>query len=419
MFNEFTLQNGVRVICERMESVRSVAVGVWVGAGSRFERAEHSGVSHFIEHMLFKGTRSRTAKQIAEEIDAIGGQINAFTFKDCTCFYTKTLDIHLAQSLDILSDILLNSKLTKPDINLERGVILEEINMYEDSPEDLVHDLLTESVWRDSPLGMPILGTAESLVKIDKTVLRQYLTEKYIPQNVVISVAGSFDPSALRQTLERKFRKLKASGEAAAPVSDHPRYAPGARIRQKDTEQVHLCLGLPGIEIGNDDNYALHLVNSIFGGGMSSVLFQKIREDLGLVYSIYSYLTAHRHAGLFTVYAGMQLDRTERVLNMIVDELRTFRASGMTGDLLEKSKEQFKGNFLMGLESVNARMTSIGKSELLLGYVNTPDEIVQKVEAVTLEKAYEVTERVFALDKIAISAVGCVDDRLEQVLRSF
>jgi predicted Zn-dependent peptidase len=417
MYKRFTLSNGVRVLHEKMDSVRSAAVGVWVGAGSRYERKENNGVTHFIEHMLFKGTRTRTAKQIAEEMDSIGGQMNAFTAKDCTCYYAKTLDTHIDVSIDILSDILLNSKLTKPDINLERNVILEEINMYEDSPEDLVHDVLTETAWKNSPLGMPILGTAATLAKIDKAALRQYLTEKYLPENVVLSVSGSFDESELQKKLEKKFYRLKAAAGQEAPLADNPKYHAETSVRHKDTEQVHLCMGLKGIELGNDDNYALSLVNYVFGGGMSSVLFQKIREDLGLVYSIYSYLTAHRNTGLFTIYAGMNLDNTERVMGMVLDEMRELKKNGLSEPQLAKAKEQYKGGYVMGLESSNGRMTANGKSELLLGYVNTPDDVMRKIDAVTLEKAQEVIERVFDTRNLSMAAVGKIDASLLENVR--
>ena len=417
MYQRFALSNGIRVISEKMASVRTVAIGIWVGAGSRFERPGNNGVSHFIEHMLFKGTRTRTAKQIAEEMDSIGGQINAFTAKDCTCYYAKTLDVHIDKSIDILSDIMLNSKLTKPDINIERNVILEEINLFEDSPEDLVHDILTETVWQKSPLGMPILGTAQSLQAIDKAELREYLTETYIPDNIVISVAGNFDEAEIVRKLERRFSKIRKDPEHDTPLADKPKHIAAANIRLKDTEQVHLCLGMKGIELGNDDNYALQLANYVFGGGMSSILFQKIREDLGLVYSIYSYISTYRNAGLFTIYAGMNADNTERVFGMVVSEIKSFRASGMTEDLLAKSKEQFKGSYMMGIESSNSRMSANGKSELLLGYVRTPEEIVEKVESMTLERVMEVLDKAFDLKNVAVAAIGKVDDKLEETLR--
>ncbi|MCL2057988.1 MAG: insulinase family protein [Oscillospiraceae bacterium] len=440
-YNKFLLPNGIRVVCEHVESIRSVVVGVWVAAGSRNEDAALSGISHFIEHMAFKGTHRRTARSIAEEIEFIGGHIDAFTAKDCTCFYTKTLDTHLGVAVDILSDIIMNPKLAGSDVDLERNVILEEINMYEDSPDELVHDLLVEGVWKGSPLGRPILGVPETIARIDSGALRGYMQAKYVPENIVISVAGCFEEAELLALLEKSFGGISAAGvreggglarargaevgtahgaEAGAAhggSQGRVEYRANTTLRQKDTEQIHLCAGFNGIELGDDDIYALHLANYIFGGGMSSVLFQKIREELGLVYSIYSFISAYRGAGLFIVYAGMQPGRAGVVFNMILDELKAFTQAGMTGELLERSKDQFKGSFIMGLESPNARMSSLGKSELLLGYINPPEKIVAKVEAVTLDKVYEVMGRVFDIGGLAVSAVGRIDGDLENILR--
>ena len=411
MYKRHMLSNGIRVLCEKIEGVRSVSIGVWIGAGSRYEAKESNGVSHFLEHMLFKGTRLRSAKQIAEEIDAVGGQINAFTGKDCTCYYTKTMDENYDVAIDILSDIIQFSKLTKPDITVERNVILEEINMYEDSPEDLVHDLLTEHIWGNSPLGMPILGTAESLASIDKNCMRDYITNLYIPPNTVIAVAGSFDEAAVLNMLERKFTKIKMS-ELVPPVADKPSFCSGVNIKQKDTEQVHLCIGMKGIELGNDDNYTLNLINSILGGGMSSILFQKIREELGLVYSIYSYSSSCKHAGQFVIYAGMNPDQLERVYLLIWDELRKLKAEGISDDKLQKAKDQFRGGFILGLEGTQGRMSVLGKSDLLLGYVRTPEEVLDKVDSISLEMTNELIDRIINEKEFAVSAVGKAEKKM-------
>jgi len=449
MIKQFTLPNGAGVVCEHVESVRSVTVGVWIRAGSRYEDAGRLGVSHFIEHMLFKGTQKRTAKRIAEEIDYIGGHINAFTAKDCTCFYTKTLDRHLDIGLDILSDILQNSLLSEADADLERNVILEEINMYEDTPDELAHDLLAEGVWRNCSLGNPIMGRPDTIAGIDGRVMRKHICEEYTADNMVISVAGSFDDSGLAASLEAAFGKIPARGardargargvrdvrgtrdtlgvageagaesEAAGGAIDSymdVSYEPGRFLRVKDTEQIHLCVGFDGVGLGCDDIYALQLASSAFGGGMSSVLFQKIREELGLVYSIYSYTASYVNAGMFTVYAGMQPEQAGRVYEMITGELKAFRQAGVTPDLLLKLKDQFKGGYIMGLESPNARMSALGKSKLLLGYVNAPDEIVAKVDNVTLDDVYGVMDKVFDPGRLALSAVGRVDEKLESVL---
>ena len=411
MYSKHVLGNGIRVLCEKVDGVRSVSVGVWAGAGSRFESEENNGVSHFLEHMLFKGTRTRSAKQIAEEIDAIGGQINAFTGKECTCYYTKTLDECLDVGIDILSDIILNPKLAKHDINVERNVIIEEINMYEDSPEDIVHDILTTQMWGGSPLGMPVLGTVESLSSIDKPCLRDYISQKYIPSNMVISAAGSFDEEELIKKLEKKFARLKMN-DISPPFPDKPKFCKGVAIKRKDTEQVHICIGMKGIEAGNDDIYIFNLINYIFGGGMSSILFQKIREELGLVYSIYSYASAFKNAGQFVIYAGMNPDQLERVYALIWDELARFKSTGLNEDSLQKAKEQFRGNYLLSLEGSMSRMNSLGKSELQLGYVRTPEEILKKIDKITLKAANELIDGIINEKDFAIAAVGKVDKSL-------
>jgi len=447
MIGEARLKNGIRVKYERMESIRSTAIGVWVGAGSRHERPNSLGISHFIEHMLFKGTKKRTAKQIAEEIDYVGGQINAFTAKDYTCYYTKTLDSHIGLAADILSDIMMRSKLLKSDINLERNVILEEINMYEDSPDELVHDLLSETVWKNSPLGNPILGRPSTLANIDRAAMRDYMQERYAPGNIVISAAGSLEEKEFAAILEDRFGRLGAkkaaagggdtgrsgggddTGNRADGIADAERgdradgdtdgeveYEAGICLKRKETEQIHLCIGFDGIELGNDDIYALNLANNMFGGGMSSILFQKIREDLGLVYSIYSYVSAYKNAGLYAIYAGMQPENAERVFDLIVGEINAFKKEGLSADLLNKAKEQFKGGFYMGLENPNARMSALGKSELLLGHINTPDEIVEKIEKVTVGDIFDVIRRTFDLDKMSICAAGRIGSGFESAL---
>ena len=287
MLKKFVLKNGVRVVCEYIPYVRSVTLGIWVKTGSRNENVRNNGVSHFIEHMLFKGTDKRSAAEIAESIDNIGGQLNAFTGKECTCYYAKTLDEHLDIAMDVLSDMLTNSTFTKKDIALEKRVILEEIGMYEDSPEELVHDILSETVWDGSAIGYPILGTAKSLRGINQETIKEYMKDRYTPGNMVISVAGNFDESKLEDMLETYFNSGIPGDETENNV-ENVDFRPEVKVREKDTEQVHICIGFEGIKNGDDALYPLLAVNNIFGGGMSSRLFQKIREKKGLVYSIYS-----------------------------------------------------------------------------------------------------------------------------------
>ncbi|HEX9062077.1 MAG TPA: pitrilysin family protein, partial [Clostridia bacterium] len=316
MFKKVTLDNGVRIVYEKIPHVRSVSVGVWIGAGSRNESPRNNGVSHFIEHMLFKGTGKRSAKEIAENIDNIGGQLNAFTGKECTCYYTKTLDSHIDISMDVLSDMLFNSKFRTSDIDLERKVILEEIGMYEDTPEDMAHDLLTESVWEGHSLGYPILGTKECLNGIDGDVMKNYIDTNYLPTNCVLSVAGNFDEDGLIPLIASYFGRWHGITDTKGEIRN-PLYKKSIKIKEKDTEQVHLCIGFKGIEHGSNELYTLLAINNIFGGGMSSRLFQNIREEKGLVYSIYSYPSSYRKAGLFTIYAGMNPERLKEVIQLV------------------------------------------------------------------------------------------------------
>ncbi len=405
MFKKILLDNGLRLVYEKISYVRSVSVGIWVGTGSRSENTKNNGISHFIEHMLFKGTTNRSAKEIAECIDAIGGQINAFTGKECTCYYTKTLDTHLNISLDILSDMLFNSRFASNDIKVEKKVVVEEIGMYEDTPEELVHDIFSEMVWRGNSLGYPILGTQECIDRFNKKMINQYMEENYTPYNTVISVAGNFDEAQLIEDVKRYFGKWSCTREYSRNYQP-AEYRIDKVIREKDTEQVHLCMGFEGIENGDDRVYSLLALNNIFGGGMSSRLFQKIREEKGLVYSIYSYPSTYKTAGLFMIYAGMNPEYLQTVIDLTKKEIDLLIKKGITKDELDKSKEQLKGNYILGLESTNSRMNSIGKAELMLGRINTPEEVLQKMDRITIDNIREVIGMVFKYEKLSISAVG-------------
>lgn len=405
MYKKVTLDNGVRIVSEKIPYVRSVSIGIWVGTGSRNENKINNGISHFIEHMLFKGTRKRSAREIAESIDIIGGQLNAFTGKECTCFYTKTLDTHIDVAVDVLADMFFNSKFAKNDIDVEKKVIMEEIRMYEDSPEELVHDLLSETIWDGDPLGYPILGSQQCLQNIHKEMINEYVSNNYTPSNCVISVAGNFKDENLIETLCKYFSNWKVEKQEDRSY-EQVRFITDARFKEKDTEQVHICLGFNGIEHGNDKLYTLLAINNIFGGGMSSHLFQKIREEQGLVYSIYSYLSSYMNAGLFTIYAGMNPEHLSKVINLIVEEVRKLKKDGIKEEDLNKSKEQLKGNYILGLESTSSRMNSIGKSELLLGYINTPEEVLEKIDRINLDSVVEIIEKIFNIERMSFSAVG-------------
>jgi predicted Zn-dependent peptidase len=413
MFKKFTLKNGVRVVCEQISYVRSVSLGIWVKTGSMNENLKNNGISHFIEHMLFKGTEKRTAEDIARTIDNIGGQLNAFTGKECTCFYSKTLDEHIEIAVDVLSDMFFNSSYSKKNITVEKKVVVEEINMYEDSPEELVHDILSETVWEGSTIGYPILGTKKSLRGINREMILDYLKERYTPQNTVIAVVGNFDEARLVELLEKYFGEWNCDTKSQN-TSENVIFKSNVSIKQKDTEQVHLCIGYEGIKNGDDMIYPLLAVNNIFGGGMSSRLFQKIREKKGLVYSIYSYPTAYNDAGLFTIYAGMKPEHLDEVISLIQDETELLVKKGITQSELEKTIEQMKGNYILGLESTSSRMNSIGKSELLLGYIDTPDEILNKINGITMDGVNEIINSIFKSDKKSASIVGNVKNGFDK-----
>lgn len=409
MYSKRILSNGLRIVYEKIPYVRSVSIGIWVGTGSRNEKPDNRGISHFIEHMLFKGTSRRTAKQIAEEMDGIGGQLNAFTGKECTCYYAKTLDSHVDVAFDVLSDMFFNSRFSPKDIEIEKKVILEEIGMYEDSPEELVHDVLSGVIWRGDSLGCPILGTRACLREINGNMIREYMMENYMPRNTVISVAGNFDDERIYELVEKHFgmwrnRTCGTSGYDSVVFNSDLEFKP------KDTEQVHICIGFDGIEYGDDRLYALMIVNNIFGGGMSSRLFQKIREEKGLVYSVYSYPSSYKGAGSFVIYMGMSPEFIESVVQLFTCEMGLLAGEGLSEDEIRKGKEQLKGSYILGLESTNSRMTSIGKSELLLGRILSPETVLEKIERVTREDIAEVMGKVFYSKRMAVAMVGNVKD---------
>lgn len=412
MFQKHTLNNGVRLVMEKIPYVKSVSLGFWIGAGSVNETAENNGITHFVEHMLFKGTGNRNAKQIAESIDSIGGQLNAFTSKECTCFYAKVLDEHLPIAVDVLTDMIFHSTFQSVEIEKEKSVILEEINMYEDSPEDIAHDLLSKTVFRTHELGLPVLGTEDTVTSFNREMLLAYVEQYYTVDNMVISIAGNFDEKELIDILEEKYKDFKNKKNPQISLKT-PLFTRDTAVRYKDIEQIHVCLGLEGLPLTNQDLYPLMVMNNIFGGSMSSRLFQNIREDKGLAYSVFSYPSSYREIGLLTIYAGVGINQFEEVIRLIGEEIRILKKSGLTKDELHKSKEQLKGSYILGLESTSSRMTAIGKSELLINRIYTPKEILEKIDKVTLADVSKVIEKIFVQDKTSLTLVGKVDENKE------
>lgn len=411
--NRLQLKNGLRVVMERIPTCRSVSFGIWVKTGSRNEVPEQGGISHFIEHMLFKGTERFGAKDIAEQFDAIGGNVNAFTSKEYTCYYAKVLDEHLPIAVDVLSDMFFRSLLDDEELRKEKNVIVEEISMYEDTPDDIVHDLVSQAAYGEHPLALPILGTEEKLRTMSSEHLREYMQKHYTIENTVISVAGNIDDGVI-QLLEKYFGDFSNRGEVAVPSA--PAFLGGLEYRRKKTEQNHICLSFPGLPIGDDKQYAMALLNNAIGGGMSSRLFQEIREKRGLAYSVYSYHSSHADSGLFTVYAGTAPRQTQEVLDLTKEILADVSVNGMTDKELSKGKEQLKGSLILSLESTGSRMNRLGKNELMLGRHYTLDEMIARIEAVTMDDVNTVLKGMFQ-QPFSLAMVGSSDRVISGIRR--
>lgn len=395
MYNLFKLSNGLKIVLEEIEYFNSVSVGLWVENGSRNETLDNNGISHFIEHMLFKGTKNRSALELVECVEDVGGQINAFTGKEATCFYVKLLDTYLELGIDVIADMLFNSNFLPEDIEKEKSVIIEEINMNEDSPEDVLSDLHSKAAWGEDSLSLPILGSIESVKRFTRIDLLNFIKKHYTPENSVISIAGKFDSKSLQNLLEKYFGKWKNENNIAN-IYTKPEFLQGNLFRQKKIEQLHINLGLKGFQTGDDDIYSLLLLNNIFGGGASSILFQKIREEKGACYSIYSYISAFNSTGIMTIYTGLNPSFAVEVVSLIKDEIHNFVKNNIQPEKLFKAKEQLKGNYVLGLESTSSRMFSNGKSALFLNRINIPEEVIKKVNIIDANKINEVLERTFA-----------------------
>ena len=406
MIEKRILASGARLMLEHFPHVRSVSFGFYVGSGSRHEPERLSGVSHALEHMIFKGTPTRSAADIAAEMDFIGGHVNAFTTKEATCFYGRALDSHLPRALALMTDIFFNSRLDEEDWQTERGVILEEIGMYEDSPEDLVSERLYGHVYQNHPLGRAILGTPETLTAMTADDLRAHYAAHYRPEHIVVSLAGHYSDEHVA-FLENAFGALprRDVGDSVTP----PLYHPGLTVREKPIEQNHLCLGFPCPAYGDERRQVLQVLSGILGAGMSSRLFQTVREQRGLCYSIYSFAATQCDAGLFGVYTALGRETERQALELTRDVLRRFIEDGPAPDEVERVREQIKANILLGLESTSSRMSHMGQNELLLGRVPSPDEIIERFDAVTAERVHALAREILDFDRMSFSAVGQVD----------
>lgn len=404
MVEIYTCKNGVRIVHEQIDHVRSLSIGIWVNAGSRYELPEENGITHFIEHMLFKGTKTRSAKQIAEAFDRIGGEVNAFTSKEHTCYFAKVLDHHGELAIEILADMFFNSAFDPEEINRERGVVLEEIYMSEDAPDDDVHEILWGVMYPDDALGRPILGTPETLQTFTADTIRQYMAKYYSPKNIVISIAGNI-PDQLLAKVETLFGHFEAGLEAVVAKPTYPKFHAGEVRKTSNTEQAHVAISYPAINIRDPRMYSFIALNNIIGGNMSSRLFQEIREDRGLAYSVFSYQSSYEDVGAFTIYASTSVQNLDKLLVQINQTLLDIIVGGVTEDELFSAKEQLKGGFVLGLEGSEAYMNRNGSNELIHGTHRSVDEVLAKIEAISMRQVDELIELILKAEP-AIAIIG-------------
>ena len=399
------LSNGLIVVTERMPHVRSISIGLWLRSGSRRESATENGITHFIEHMLFKGTTTRSAEEIARSVDSIGGNLDAFTAKETVCFSAKVLDEHLPIALDVLADLVQHPLFRAEDIDRERGVILQEIKMDEDNPDYLVHELFTQNFWQEHALGRPILGTKETMRAMQQPKLLRYYDECFTGGNLVFSAAGNLEHEEVVAQVARRFEPLKTSsnGHRDVPPRNHARIV---LRNKKQLEQVQVCLGLPSYPIVHQQRYAWSVLNTVAGGGMSSRFFQNIRERQGLAYSVYSDLSPYRDAGVFSVFAGTSASSVRQVVHSIVQELRDFRDRLIPPEELRRAKDNLKGSLMLALESTGARMSNLARQELYFGRYTDLDETIARIEAVTAEEIQALARECFLTDRLALAVLG-------------
>jgi predicted Zn-dependent peptidase len=397
------LPSGVRILTERMPHVRSATIGIWADVGSSAEPGERRGISHLVEHMLFKGTQRRTGRQIAEEMDGIGGNLNAFTDKESTCYYAHVMDRHLPIAIDVLGDMFLHSLFDADELRKEQQVVLEEIKMYDDSPDEMIHDLFTRTMWRGSDLGEPTIGHAETVIALESAHLRNWMTQRYAPQTVIVTAAGNLDHDDVVARVAAAFDGFR--GEAASPAADRPGLTPDLSLTFKDTEQAYVLLGSSVLSLRDEDRYALSALDTILGGGMSSRLFQEVREKRGLAYSVYSFQQSYRDAGLFGVYAGTSPDRVQECVDVICAELDGALAGVRDGEVA-LAREHLKGNLTLALESTSSRMMRLGRNELVYGRQISVEEIEAHIDAIDRTAVERVARRVLAAETRGLCVLG-------------
>ena len=400
------LDNGLRILTEEMTQVRSVSIGVWLTRGSRHESAERSGIAHFVEHMLFKGTATRTAEDIAQQIDSIGGQLDAFTAKEYASYYIKVLDEHLPLALDVLSDIVLNPAFSPEDIEREKMVVVEEIKMVEDTPDDLVHEIFTQGFWEDHPLGRPILGTRETVESFTSESLRRYFTDAYTPQNLIVAAVGNIEHERVRDLVERTFASLPRNNIGLA--EQPPTVDPKIIIRNKELEQSHVCLGTSGYRQDHQDRYSSYVLNTVLGGSMSSRLFQNVREKRGLAYAVFSGLSAYRDTGSMTIYAGCANDAVDELIDVVVSEVRGMKIE-LPDSELRRAKDHLKGSLMLSLESTSSRMSNLARQEIYFDRQYGLDETLAGIEQVSKDDVRRVAHELFSNGSLGATVLGQID----------
>lgn len=408
MYRKTTLPNGLRVLTETMPAVRSATVGVWADVGSSLELRSKRGMSHIVEHMLFKGTQGRTARQIAETMDGVGGNLNAFTDKECTCYYAKVIDRHLPLATNVLADMFLNSVFDPQELGKEQKVVLEEIKMYDDSPDELIHDLFLQTMWNGSNLGEPTIGFVDTIAAFTPDDLRAHMRSHYAPNSVVVAAAGNVEHDRFVELVAQEFAAF--AGTCELPLPEAPEATPDRLIRRKDSEQAYVIAGTRGLSVRDERRYVLSILDTILGGGMSSRLFQEIREKRGLVYTVYSFQAAYREAGLFGVYAGTSPENVSACLDLIVEQFAKARDERVGPDELQLAKEHIKGNLTLSLESTSSRMIRLGRNEFALGRHVTPEEIEERIDEVTAGDVQELARELLEPENLGLCIIGPVDE---------
>lgn len=402
-----TLPNGLLVLTEQMPHVRSISMGVWIATGSRHETADLNGISHFVEHMVFKGTTTRSAQQYAREVDSIGGNLDAFTGKEGICFNIKVLDENVEPALDLLSDLVLHPTFLPEELLREQGVILEEIKMDEDNPDYLVHEIFTQNFWKGDALGRPILGTVKTVSSFNQQILLDFYASRFTPSNMIFSAAGNLDHDRFVAQVARYFDSLVPHQSSTSLTSSAPQTFSHITLRNKKSlEQVQLCLGVPAPPIAYEDRYAVYLLNNMLGGGMSSRLFQTIREDHGLAYSVYSEIAAFRDTGSLCIYAGIAPDKTREVIELTMRELRRLKEEPVPESELRRAKDQYKTNMVIGLETSSSRMGNLARQQMYFGRFYSVEELIAMIEHVTPEKIQSLAHELFQPDRIALTLLG-------------